>query len=422
MHVERKQCGSSERSMASTDETFTWGYDTQSRGGRAPVERPSSTGSVRRASLLGVRMAAIAIDSCVLVIPLLVAAYLASVVFPGHGFFIARSGLVTETSASGISRTRYTYALPASSLILITTLGLAYFFVCEAVWERTVGKRTMGVRVRSAGGARAGLGAIAGRTILRLIDGIAFYLVGWLVALLTGSRRRRIGDWAGGTVVIREEAMLEREAPRSLRRVLPYPAACVAGVLVAVLALGVDTPSGRDAQAIALVQSYVAAREHGDAALACSMLTSGQQQEIVAIESGSYERAQAARCPAYILREEPDSHLLNPGLRALAASNLNAEADPLGAIVVSSPQIPSLRLIAISEGGRLMLDMRGVEKLQFLRECTSIGRVGVPECACTFDLARAQARLPEGPLTLVDARAIAADAGRCRGDRNSVIA
>jgi uncharacterized RDD family membrane protein YckC len=41
------------------------------------------------------------------------------------------------------------------------------------------------------------------RTILRIVDGFLFYLVGLIVILATGKRRQRLGDLAGGTTVAR---------------------------------------------------------------------------------------------------------------------------------------------------------------------------------------------------------------------------
>jgi hypothetical protein len=40
------------------------------------------------------------------------------------------------------------------------------------------------------------------RTVLRVIDGIGLYIVGLIVMLVTGQRRQRLGDLAGGTMVV----------------------------------------------------------------------------------------------------------------------------------------------------------------------------------------------------------------------------
>jgi uncharacterized RDD family membrane protein YckC len=46
-------------------------------------------------------------------------------------------------------------------------------------------------------------GAIVLRTLLRVVDWLPFYLVGFIVVLATGSRRRRLGDLAAKTSVAR---------------------------------------------------------------------------------------------------------------------------------------------------------------------------------------------------------------------------
>ena len=80
--------------------------------------------------------------------------------------------------------------------------ALYYYFACESGGGQTIGKRLMKLRVVRADGGHAGMREIFVRTILRVIDGIALYLVGLIVMLVTGERRQRLGDLAGGTVVV----------------------------------------------------------------------------------------------------------------------------------------------------------------------------------------------------------------------------
>lgn len=77
--------------------------------------------------------------------------------------------------------------------------ALYYFFALESGEGQTLGKRLMRIRVMRADGRPAGMGEIAVRTILRVIDN---YLVGLIVMLATGERRQRIGDLAAGTMVV----------------------------------------------------------------------------------------------------------------------------------------------------------------------------------------------------------------------------
>ncbi|MDQ3587065.1 MAG: RDD family protein [Actinomycetota bacterium] len=110
-------------------------------------------------------------------------------------------GLTIGDSQTGDGRASVN--LNGGPAIIFLALALLYYFACEAVGGRTLGKLLLGVRVVSADGTRAGPGQVAGRTALRLIDGILFYLVGLIVILATGQRRQRLGDLAAKTAVVR---------------------------------------------------------------------------------------------------------------------------------------------------------------------------------------------------------------------------
>ncbi len=80
--------------------------------------------------------------------------------------------------------------------------ALYYYFALESGGGQTVGKKLMKLRVVKADGSPAGMGEIAVRTILRVVDGAGAYFVGLMVLLARGERRQRIGDIAAGTMVI----------------------------------------------------------------------------------------------------------------------------------------------------------------------------------------------------------------------------
>jgi hypothetical protein len=80
--------------------------------------------------------------------------------------------------------------------------ALYYYFALESGDGQTLGKKLMKLRVMRADGGRTGMQEIAVRTVLRVVDGIALYLVGLVVMLVTGKRRQRLGDIAAGTVVV----------------------------------------------------------------------------------------------------------------------------------------------------------------------------------------------------------------------------
>lgn len=83
-------------------------------------------------------------------------------------------------------------------LLLVTAAQLSYFFVLEAYWGQTVGKAFFGLRVMTVDGSPAPANAVAARTILRLVEEPFIAL---LALVLSGERRRRLGDLLGGTMV-----------------------------------------------------------------------------------------------------------------------------------------------------------------------------------------------------------------------------
>ncbi|MBW3566190.1 MAG: RDD family protein [Acidobacteria bacterium] len=79
-------------------------------------------------------------------------------------------------------------------------LIFAYHTLLEGLAGTTPGKLVMGLRVVSTGERRM-IGAVALRNLLRLVDGIALYFVGFVVAAHNRSQKR-VGDFVGGTMVI----------------------------------------------------------------------------------------------------------------------------------------------------------------------------------------------------------------------------
>lgn len=85
---------------------------------------------------------------------------------------------------------------------LLLALGIAYYVVCEAVAGATLGKRMVGIRVVGEDGEHVTLGAAFLRNLLRFVDALFFYFVGFIFALLS-KRGQRLGDRAAHTIVVR---------------------------------------------------------------------------------------------------------------------------------------------------------------------------------------------------------------------------
>jgi uncharacterized RDD family membrane protein YckC len=96
--------------------------------------------------------------------------------------------------------------LTAASLFVAVTLNTSllflYGFLLEAAWGATLGKAIVGIKVEGTARPRS-FSACAVRNLLRIIDGLGFYLVGTVVAGCSAIRQR-VGDIYGRTAVIEE--------------------------------------------------------------------------------------------------------------------------------------------------------------------------------------------------------------------------
>ncbi len=78
------------------------------------------------------------------------------------------------------------------------------FATMEAALGWTPGKFLFGTRVTDRQGGRIGIVAALARNLLRFVDGIAFYLVGTIIARID-RQNRRLGDIVARTLVVRDE-------------------------------------------------------------------------------------------------------------------------------------------------------------------------------------------------------------------------
>ncbi|MFA4964509.1 MAG: RDD family protein [Thermoleophilia bacterium] len=107
--------------------------------------------------------------------------------------------------------------------LLFGAAGFAYFWFCEAVWGRTLGKRVCDLRVVRKDGSRPRAGAVFVRTALRAVDWLPFaYAVGALAVVVT-PRRQRLGDLAAGTVVVRCRLVAVDRLADEGRATIPWP-------------------------------------------------------------------------------------------------------------------------------------------------------------------------------------------------------
>jgi len=146
----------------------------------APAEIPPPVPE----DLLGLRIGAALIDLALL-----------------GGLFTILSAAVGQTTVSGEG---FNVSLSGLWLVVFVAAALGYYFVLEAWAGQTLGKLLLGLRVLRADGTRPSVGAVALRTLLRVVDWLpVLYLVGFITMLATGARRQRIGDLAARTALAR---------------------------------------------------------------------------------------------------------------------------------------------------------------------------------------------------------------------------
>jgi uncharacterized RDD family membrane protein YckC len=93
-------------------------------------------------------------------------------------------------------------ALLAAIILLIFFAWWGYFVMFEMIWNgQTPGKRCLGLRVVRRDGQPISLVASLVRNIVRAVD--MFVFLG-IVVMLIDKQSRRLGDFAAGTLVIRE--------------------------------------------------------------------------------------------------------------------------------------------------------------------------------------------------------------------------
>jgi len=112
---------------------------------------------------------------------------------------IFHSGSVTNVNGA----MSYNSSGPGAALQFI--IPLVYYIVMEAMWGATLGKMALGIRVVKLDGSPISWGESIIRNLLRIIDGIPYFIPYLLGAILvwTSPTRQRLGDRVAKTVVVR---------------------------------------------------------------------------------------------------------------------------------------------------------------------------------------------------------------------------
>ena len=95
-------------------------------------------------------------------------------------------------------------SLHGFSALVYFVVVFAYYILMEGYMGQTVGKMLLGIKViREDNGEVPGIKSAAIRTVLRLIDGLFFYLVAFISVLASG-KNQRLGDMVAHTLVVRK--------------------------------------------------------------------------------------------------------------------------------------------------------------------------------------------------------------------------
>lgn len=151
------------------------------------VRREQKDDSFYRMATLGDRLIAFALDST----------FLFGLFAMVDAWAFMRWGIVEGTEL------KLTWAALLVAESLNTVIFFLYLWLLEATFGATPGKAMVGIRVVRTN-ERNPLAVTAIRNVLRIVDGLGFYLVGAMVAACSGLHRR-LGDLCAGTVVIEED-------------------------------------------------------------------------------------------------------------------------------------------------------------------------------------------------------------------------
>lgn len=123
------------------------------------------------------------------------------------GAVFAAAGMAIARRFGGITEQGFSFEGTPALVSIGATLLIAflYYWLCEGLCGATLGKGMIGICVRMKDGRACQLRPSLIRNLLRLIDGFAVYLVGFLIAVLS-KQRQRLGDHVAGTIVVERRA------------------------------------------------------------------------------------------------------------------------------------------------------------------------------------------------------------------------
>jgi uncharacterized RDD family membrane protein YckC len=96
----------------------------------------------------------------------------------------------------------------AVTVALLFVIFFGYFVVFETIWRgQTPGKRALGIRVVRDGGYPIDFGAALVRNVIRIGEVLLGYYALSALCMLLSSENKRLGDFAAGTIVVRDSQL-----------------------------------------------------------------------------------------------------------------------------------------------------------------------------------------------------------------------
>jgi uncharacterized RDD family membrane protein YckC len=165
------------------------------------VRTPESIAFSYELAGLGSRFLALVVDQAIQ-IAVLVA------LFVGLVAWGARS-VVRHSVAAGDTKLYESIAIAIIVTIVFAVL-FGYFIVFEAVWNgQTPGKKLLGIRVVRDGGYPIDFGASLIRNLIRVGEQLIGYYAIAAISALISPENKRLGDFAAGTIVVRDARLAQ---------------------------------------------------------------------------------------------------------------------------------------------------------------------------------------------------------------------
>ncbi len=208
---------------------------------------------------IGSRFLAVAID-------LLLQIGTLTLFFWGLSLIATHGGAQTPLHRAPVNDRFWINAGVAIVVAVVFIVLFGYFIVFEALWNgQTPGKRVLGLRVVRDGGYPIDFTASLVRNLIRIGEMVlAFYAISGVVAVLS-EENKRVGDFAAGTIVVRDAPM--QRTGDLLKAVLAEPAyaatAYVSGDERALIRRFLDRRDQLDAPRRKALAAQIAARIRG---------------------------------------------------------------------------------------------------------------------------------------------------------------